>query len=51
MVQACATGASGVALVISLVLLEETFVGVMAARRRILTMMGGGTADIVDLCS
>ena len=51
MVQVCATGASGVALVISLVLLEETFVEGMATRRRILTMMGGGTADIVDICS
>ena len=35
MVQVCATGASGVALVISLVLLEETFVEGMATRRRI----------------
>ena len=33
--QVCATGASGVALVISLVLLEETFVEGMATRRRI----------------
>jgi hypothetical protein len=34
-VQVCTTGASGVALVISLVLLEETFVEGMATRRRI----------------